>query len=91
LDEVQDRLDPGWSRWKGFPARRLTGRWVNVFDRLDPVCGFDPILPNDFRSEGRAVVTDVSEASWGRWRHSIGKYLRGPLLREALVDLLEIE
>ncbi len=90
LDEVQDRLDPGWSRWDGFPSRRLTGRWVNVYDRLDPVCGFDPVLANDFRRGGGTVVTDVHEANWGRWRHSLGKYLRRPLLRQAVVELLEL-
>jgi hypothetical protein len=89
LDEVQDRLDPGWSRWDGFPDGRLRGRWVNVYDRLDPVCGFDPNLANDFRKAGRAVVTDIHERNWGRWRHSIGKYLRRPLLRKAFVELLE--
>ncbi len=90
LDEVQDRLDPGWSRWDGFPSRRLTGRWVNVYDHLDPVCGFDPVLAKDFRGAGRTVVTDIHEANWGRWRHSIGKYLRRPLLREAVVELLDL-
>jgi hypothetical protein len=90
LDEVQDRLDPGWSRWDGFPAGRVRDRWVNVYDRLDPVCGFDPVLANDFRRAGQRAVIDVHEANWGRWRHSIGKYLRRPLLRERLVDLLEL-
>lgn len=91
LDEVQDRLDPGWSRWDGFPSERLTGRWVNVFDRLDPVCGSAPVLANDFRRQGKAVVGDVNEPNWGSWRHSIGKYLRGPLLRDALAELLDIK
>jgi hypothetical protein len=90
LDEVQDRLDPGWSRWDGFPAAKVDGSWVNVFDRLDPVCGFDPILANDFRREGRPVVTDVDEPNWGTWRHSIGKYFRGSRLRRSLVGLLGI-
>jgi hypothetical protein len=90
LDEVQDRLDPGWSRWNGFPSRRLKGRWVNVYDHLDPVCGFDPVLANDFRRGGETVLTDIHEANWGRWRHSIGKYLRRPLLRDAFVELLEL-
>jgi hypothetical protein len=90
LDEVQDRLDPGWSRWDGFPAVKLGGSWVNVFDRLDPVCGFDPVLANDFRRGGQPVVTDVDEPNWGTWRHSIGKYFRGSRLRKSLVDLLGI-
>jgi hypothetical protein len=90
LDEVQDRLDPGWSRWDGHPAERLSGAWVNVFDRLDPVCGFDPVLANDFRRGGVEVVTDVDEANWGTWRHSLGKYFRGDQLRSHLAELLDI-
>ena len=90
LDEVQDRLRPGWTRWDGFPAARVAGPWVNVYDRLDPVCGFDPVLANDFRREGSELVVDVNEPSWGRWRHSIEKYLRGRELRGHLVDLLEL-
>jgi hypothetical protein len=54
------------------------------------VCGFDPILANDVRREGREVVNDVDEPNWGTWRHSIGKYLRGSRLRASLVDLLDI-
>jgi hypothetical protein len=90
LDEVQDQLKPGWSRWNGFPSERMRGGWTNVFDRLDPVCGFDPVLANDFRRGGSSVVTDIEEANWGRWRHSVGKYLSKPLLRRALVDLLDL-
>jgi hypothetical protein len=63
---------------------------VNVYGHLDPVCGFNPVLANDFRRAGAAVVTDIHEANWDRWRHSIGKYLRRPLLREAVVELLEL-
>lgn len=91
LDEVQDRLEPGWSRWDGFPAGKLTGRWVNVFDRLDPVCGLDPDLANDFRQGGRSMVSDINEPSWGSWRHSIGKYLHGTQLRAALAEMLGLE
>ncbi len=88
LDEVQDRLLPGWTRRDGFPHERVTGGWFNAYDRLDPVCGLDPRLGNDFREGGTARVVDVHEPSWGSWRHSIGKYLRGPSLRTALRDAL---
>jgi hypothetical protein len=90
LDEVQDRLKPGWSRWDGFPAGSLAGRWINVFDRLDPVCGFDPDLRNDFRRGGHGVLTDIDEPNWGSWRHAIVKYLSGTRLRVALIELLDI-
>ena len=53
LDEVQDKLQPGWSRDDGFPREKVGRGWVNLFDRLDPVCGFDPVLANDFRRAAR--------------------------------------
>ena len=56
LDEVQDKLQPGWSPKDGFPHERLQGRWFNFYDRLDPVCGFDPELANDFGHGGKNVV-----------------------------------
>ena len=90
LDEVEDRLDPGWSRWDGFPAPNVDGSWVYVFDRLDKVCGSGLVLAIDYRSEGQPVRTDIDEPNWGTWRHSIGKYLHGPRLRKSLVDLLDI-
>jgi hypothetical protein len=90
LDEVQDRLRPGWSRWDGFPTATVAGHWVNVYDRLDPVCGLDPDLANDFRQLGRTVVHDVDAPNWGTWRHSVTKYLRGSELRAALVEALDL-
>ena len=90
LDEVQDRLLPGWSRWDGFPRERVEGGWWNAYDRLDPVCGFDPVLANDFRDRGRSRVVDVHEPSHGSWRHSAGKYLGGRQLRAALGQALEV-
>jgi pimeloyl-ACP methyl ester carboxylesterase len=90
LDEVQDKLQPGWMREDGFPTGKLEGRWVNVFDRLDPVAGFDPNLANDYRRGGNSVVEDVPESNTGLWRHSIVKYLRGPKLCQALHEMLEL-
>jgi hypothetical protein len=90
LDEVQDRLGPGWSRRAGFPGERVQGSWWNGYDRLDPVCGFDPVLANDFRDDGRPRVVDVHEPNHGSWRHAIGKYLGGARLRTALSEALEI-
>jgi len=90
IDEVQDRLDPGWSRQNGFPSGRLTGNWINVYDRLDPVCGLDPVLANDYRRDGNSVITDINEPSWGAWRHAVGKYFRGQQLRAALIQELDL-
>jgi hypothetical protein len=36
LDEIQDALQPEWSRLDGFPSDRVAKRWVNVYDGLDP-------------------------------------------------------
>jgi hypothetical protein len=89
LDEVQD-FYPGWSRADGFPSGALRGPWVNVFDPLDIVAGLDPRLANDFQRGGVPVITDVREDNWGTWRHSISKYLQGPLLRRHLASLLQV-
>jgi hypothetical protein len=68
---------------RGFPSARLRGRWVNVYDRLDPVAGFDAVLANDYQRDGAAAIDDIHEPNSGGWRHSIVQYLAGPsLLRE---------
>jgi alpha-beta hydrolase superfamily lysophospholipase len=89
LDEVQDKLKPGWSRADGFPGKRVAGKWVNLFDRLDPVCGFDPRLGNDFLRAGAAHVEDIAVQNDGAWRHSATKYLRQPQFCGALRSMLE--
>ena len=90
LDEVQDKLQPGWSRRDGFPSARVSGDWVNLFDRLDPVCGFDPQLANDFARSGTPVVHDVVVQNDGTWRHSATKYLRQPAFGAALGRMLGV-
>lgn len=88
LDEVQDKLQPGWSRKDGFPYERMHGNWINVYDRLDPVAGFDPILANDYRRNDQQIVRDINEQNYGKWRHNISKYLAGTKLRAGLRELL---
>jgi hypothetical protein len=90
LDEIQDQLQPEWSRDDGFPQERVSDGWANIFDRLDPVCGFDPKFANDFRKSGAAVVEDVAVQNEGAWRHSITKYLRQPAVCGALRKLLHL-
>jgi len=90
LDEIQDKLQPEWTRRTGFPVERVQGGWVNVYDRLDPVAGFDPNLANDYRKDGNDEVDDLNEQNYGSWRHDICKYLRGAHLREKLRGLLEL-
>ena len=91
LDEIQDKLQPEWSRDNGFPHEKVHGGWVNVYDLLDPVAGFDPSFANDYRRRGERVVDDVNEQNAGTWRHDIAKYLRGPQLRAKLRQLLRLE
>jgi hypothetical protein len=91
LDEVQDKLQPGWSRDNGFPRERVRGAWINVYDRFDPVAGFDPNFANDYRQGGNKAVRDINEQSSGKWRHNISKYLGGTKLRGALRELLGVQ
>lgn len=88
LDEVQDKLRPGWSRDRGFPLELVKGDWVNVFDRLDPVCGLDPKLRNDYQRNAAESVNDIAVENPGAWRHSATKYYRQPKLRRELRRML---
>jgi pimeloyl-ACP methyl ester carboxylesterase len=88
LDEIQDKLSPEWSRDDGF-AGKVRGPWINVYDALDPVAGFDPAFANDYRRSGQRVIEDIEEANWGHWRHSISKYLAGSRLRGRIRQLFE--
>lgn len=90
LDEIQDELRPGWTREDGFPREKVAQGWVNLFDRLDPVCGFDPVLANDYRRGGVEAVEDVAVRNEGTWRHSATKYLRQPAFRAALRCMLGV-
>jgi len=88
LDEVQDKLKaPGLSD-PDYPSETLHGEWVNIFDRLDPIAAFDPYLANDYKKDGREVIKDINEQNWGKWRHSIQKYLSGSQFRTALRHML---
>ncbi len=88
LDEIQDRLQPEWTRANGFPRARVAKDWVNLFDRLDPVCGLDPLLANDYRENDAGVIKDHVVENGGAWRHSATKYLRQPVFRDSLRGML---
>jgi hypothetical protein len=90
IDEVQDKLRPEWSRDNGFPSEKVRGRWVNIYDKLDPVAGFDPLFANDYRRGGKPTVEDINEQNHGAWRHNISKYLMGAQLRDRLRQLLDL-
>lgn len=87
IDEVQDRLRPGWSRPDGFPRRAIRGSWVNVYDPFDPVA-LDPRLGNDFREAGRLAVEDVEVSNTGLWRHDLTDYASQPSVVGRLTSLL---
>jgi len=87
LDEVQDAVAPRGGR-VDFPEEKLKGPWINIFDPLDPVVGFDPRFANDYLRNGAEAVVDIRESNWGEWRHNIVKYLAGPRLRAELKRLL---
>jgi hypothetical protein len=88
IDEIQDLLKPEWQRESGFPDVTVRGRWINVYDKLDPVTGFDYHIANDYRRSGAESVEDLNEQNYGRWRHDIRKYLAGLMLRGHLADVL---
>ena len=88
LDEIQDKLTPGWTRADGFPSEKVTRGWTNLFDRLDPVCGLDPQLASDYGRPAGAAVEDIPVQNEGAWRHSATKYMRQPAFAAALGRML---
>ena len=63
------RLDP----CDGFLGEVKDG-WVNVFDRLDPVAGFDPLMGGDYRRAAPDVIEDTrsrTTASGGTFGHQV--------------------
>ncbi len=86
LSEIQDKLGPEYTRGDGFPEK--LGTWVNVADGLDPVCGADPAIANDFRKGGEKVITDVKVRNDGAFRHPVNKYLRQRAVQQAVQTAL---
>ena len=41
-----------------FPHEKLEGPWINIFDPLDPVVGFDPRFADDYLRDGAAAVVE---------------------------------
>jgi hypothetical protein len=90
IDEVQDCNKPEWTRADGFPADKLNGRWVNIFDRLDVVCAADPRIAGDFQHGGKDRIEDIGVSNEGYWRHAVVQYLARPHLRETLASMLNL-
>ena len=90
ISEVREGLTPPWTSHDGWPSQRVgEGRWTNVYDPLDPVCGIvDRAIGTHFRQAGVVRVDDVGVSNTGSWRHSIGKYLGQPALRDFMRQVL---
>lgn len=83
IREVQDELVAADADHVDFPAATLN-RWINIYDPLDPVCGADPRLANDYHERGGKTVMDIKESNWGNWRHTITHYFAGTQFRAEL-------
>jgi pimeloyl-ACP methyl ester carboxylesterase len=90
VKEVQDELVPTDRHTVDFPSSRLR-RWVNVYDRLDVVCGADPKLANDYASAGGVQIEDVEESNWGSWRHTVTHYFAGKGFRNRFAEAVGVE
>lgn len=88
IDEVQDKLKPEWSRNEGFPANKIAGEWLNVYDPMDVVSRLDPHLANDYRKSGTDVVVDKRQNHDGWWTHSLDKYFHGEVVSVRLKSML---
>jgi hypothetical protein len=91
ISEVREGLTPPWTAEDGWPSQRLAdGPWWNVFDQLDPVCGFaDRHLAPHYRRAGNLRVADAGVSNDGYWRHSISKYLGQPALRSLVREFFQ--
>lgn len=82
MSEIQDKMKPEWTKDDGYPGE--LPRWVNVVDRLDPVCVADPIIANDYMKKMTSVVVDQVVSNGGVMRHPSGKYFRQAVVQDAV-------
>lgn len=85
ITEVQEQLRAQGKQHVDFPP--ALGRWINVYDPLDPICGADPKM-DDYRPTAGRKVEDVRESNWGSWRHTITHYFAGRQFRTLLAQAL---
>jgi len=88
VTEVQEQLLAKGKSKVDFPSG--LGRWINVYDPLDPVCGADPRFNDYIPFEGRSVQ-DVKESNWGSWRHTITHYFAGRKFRALFAQAIGVE
>lgn len=89
MSEIQDKLEPGFSKHDGFPHDKLTGDWSNVYDPVDIVSIADPKLRNDYLQAGQKQVIDLRQKNGGLWTHGLLKYAAQSDLRNVLRTALE--
>jgi hypothetical protein len=87
IAEVQEELRATDAKQIDFPAEKLES-WINIYDPLDPVCGLDPKLNNDYLLVNGKFVVDQKESNWGSWRHTSTHYLAGKIFRDRLRSLI---
>jgi len=86
LSEIQDQMKPDYTARNGYPSKVTS--WANYADRLDPVCGADPKIANDYRRNDEEVIDDEIVKNSGWFRHPAGKYLRQSSLQGAVRSAL---
>lgn len=90
IAEVQDELIHASRSSVDFPAKKLL-RWINIYDPLDPICGADPELANDYDEIDGKSIRDIREDNWGSWRHTITHYLQGRKFRNILAQEIRLQ
>lgn len=90
LSEVEEKLEPEWSRLDGYPKLKLKGAWHNLSDRLDVVAAACPKLALEYQLGGAALIEDHSVSNDGAWRHDMRKYLKQKSLRDTLRSMLKL-
>lgn len=88
ISEVHDNFS-GYNKNNAFPTEKLSGKWINVYDRLDPVA-LDARLANDYQLNHAQAIEDQRVHNDGAWRHSSWKYFNQQALCDHLRDLLEL-
>ncbi|MDH2518592.1 esterase/lipase family protein [Acinetobacter baumannii] len=90
IKEIQDELRSSEVKLVDFPSAKLMN-WINVYDPLDPICGVDPKLANEYLSDNKLKIKDIKESNWGSWRHTATHYLAGVQFRRALAESLGVK
>ena len=89
IDEVQDKLQPGWTRATVSLTRRSHSAGSTCSTGSTRSAASIRDLANDFRTGGAETIQDIAVQNEGTWRHSATKYLRQPSFGSALRRMLD--